>query len=126
MRARPPNHLEALTERIIGAAFQVSNTLGHGFLESVYRKALVCELKAEGLDAKQEVPFQLSYRGEQIGAYVADLVVENSVIVELKAAEALSAAHRSQVINYLKASGLPLGLLFDFGVPRLEIRRVLP
>lgn len=117
--------IEKLTERIIGAAFEVSNALGHGFLESVYRKAMLRQLALFGLNAAQEVPYRISYCGEDVGHYVADLVVAGKVIVELKAVDALTAAHRGQTLNYVKASGLPVGLLINFGTPRIEIRRVL-
>lgn len=117
--------IEKLTESIIGAAFDVSNALGHGFLESVYRKAMLKQLSLAGLKAAQEVPYRIIYCGEDVGHYLADLVVEGKVVVELKAVEALTAAHRAQTLNYLKASRLPVGLLLNFGTPRVEIKRVL-
>ena len=125
MRAALDPRLDALTERIIGAAFAVSNELGHGFLESVYKKAMVEELRHADLSVVVELHFPIRYRNANIGHYIADLVVEELVIVELKAIEGLTKAHYSQVLNYLKASGLPVGLLFNFGVPRIEMRRVL-
>lgn len=125
MKARIDSRIEGLTERILGAAFQVSNTLGHGFLESVYRRALLKQLEIVGLKAAQEIPFRIFYCGEDVGHYVADLVVDSAVIVELKAVAALTSAHRAQVLNYVKASGLPVGLLLNFGTPRLEVKRVL-
>ena len=114
-----------VTNRIIGAAFEVSNILGAGFLEVVYRKALAKELKLRGLDARQEVPFRVVYKGDEVGTYFADLIVENQVVVELKALEVLSPSHVGQVLNYLRASGLKVGLLFNFGRPKVEFRRVL-
>lgn len=125
MRVAIDPRLEGLTERILGAAFAVSNTLGHGFLEAVYRKALLRQLAIDGLNAVQEAPFRILYCGEDVGQYIADIVVEGAVIVELKAVEALTSAHRAQVLNYVKASGMPVGLLLNFGTPRLEIKRVL-
>ncbi len=125
MRIQLEPRLEALTERIIGAAFEVAGTLGHGFLETVYKKALLKQFSIDGLNAVEEVPFRIGYRGETVGSYLADLVVEGSVIVELKAVDALTAAHRAQLLNYLKASRLPVGLLLNFGSPRLEVKRVL-
>lgn len=125
MRIQLEPRLEALTENIIRAAFEVSNTLGHGFLEAVYRKALIVQLRRQCMTAEEEVPYKISYLGEQVGVYMADLVVEGSVIVELKAVEALTNAHRGQLLNYLRASGSTLGLLLNFGKPRLEVRRVL-
>jgi GxxExxY protein len=126
MRIQLASHLEALTERIIGAGVAVSRSLGHGFLEAVYRKAMLLELAACGVDGEAEKTFDIRYRDQFIGHYIADLVVEGTVIVELKAVESISQAHVGQVVNYLKASGLPVGLLLNFGRPRLEIRRVLP
>ena len=116
---------EDVTKRIIGCAFAVSRSLGHGFLESVYRNALSLELIAEGLAVADEKPYPVHYRGERVGIYVADIVVNDHVIVELKVAEALTAAHKSQLVNYLKASHLSVGLLMNFGKPRVEIRRVI-
>lgn len=124
MRAELEPSIDALTERIIAAAFAVSNELGHGFLESVYKNAFVEELLANDLHGVMERPFPIHYRGKLVGRYIADLVVEDTVIVELKAIDALTKAHQAQVLNYLKASRLPIGLLFNFGQPRVEVRRV--
>lgn len=126
MRLKLPDHIEAMTERVIGAAFEVSRTLGHGFAEAVYRGALRHELTLNGQAVSEEARFDVVYRGQAVGTYVADLIVENAVIVELKAVEKLAQAHVGQVLNYLKATRLPVGLLLNFGTPRLEIRRVLP
>lgn len=125
MRVQLEPRLKKLTERIIGAGFEVSKALGHGFLETVYKKALILELRRQGLAAVQEVPYKVHYLGEQTGTYLADLVVEDRVIVELKAVEALAQFHKGHLLNYLRASGLSVGLLFNFGTPRLEVRRVL-
>lgn len=116
---------EALTQKIIGAGFAVSNGLGHGFLEAVYRNALAEELRLAGLSAEREKPFPVSYRDKQVGIYVADLVVEGRVIVELKAVTQLGEASVAQVLNYLRASRLSVGLLMNFGTPRLQWRRVI-
>lgn len=126
MRVSLDSETDALTERIIGAGFEVFNALGHGFVEAVYKKALFCELRERGLDAEQEVPFQIGYKGNNVGTYFADIVVGRRVIVELKVAETLGQPHTRQVINYLRASGMPVGLLFNFGGPSLTFRRVLP
>lgn len=126
MRINLPAELEQITERIIGAAFEVSRELGHGFLEAIYRKALRHEMTLAGLKVLEEVSYQVQYRGQPVGTYIADLLVEDRVIVELKAVEKLAQPHVGQVLNYLKASHLPVGLLLNFGAPRLEIRRVLP
>jgi GxxExxY protein len=125
MRVQLEPRLEALTERIIGAGYEVARTLGHGFLETVYKKALLRQFSICGLSAAQEVSYSVEYCGETVGQYVADVVVEGSVIVELKAVETLIPAHRAQLLNYIKASRLPVGLLLNFGSPRLEIKRVL-
>lgn len=117
--------LEALTEKIIGAAFAVSTALGHGFLETVYKNAFVEELTVRGLHAITEKAYPIYYREKLVGKYVSDLVVEDSVIVELKAVEGLSRAHRAQVLNYLKASRRPVGLLFNFGRSSPEMKRIL-
>ena len=117
--------LDRLTERIIGAAFAVHGALGHGFAEQVYKKAMFRELSDTGLEAATEVPFRVLYKGNTVGSYFADLVVERRVIVELKVCEALIQAHSRQVLNYLRASGLPVGLLFNFAGPSLTVKRVL-
>ena len=125
MRAEIDPNLDALTEKIIGSAFAVARALGHGFLETVYKNALSLELTAGGLIVIKEKPFPVHYRGQKVAMYVADIVVNDIVIVELKVVEALSAAHAAQVLNYLKASRLPIGLLFNFGKPRVEVKRVI-
>jgi GxxExxY protein len=125
MRVILDGDAEALTERIIGAGFEVYNALGHGFVEAVYKKAFVCELRRRGLEVGQEVPFQIDYKGDNVGTYFADLVVEKRVIVELKAVEGLLPVHARQVLNYLRASSLDVGLLFNFGSQSLTFRRVL-
>ncbi|WP_431857079.1 GxxExxY protein [Azospirillum sp.] len=126
MRVVLDGETESLTERIIGAGYEVFNALGQGFVESVYKKAFVHELRERLLDVGQEVPFDVRYKGHSVGTYYADLVVESRVIVELKVAEAIAQPHVKQVINYLRASTMPVGLLFNFGTPGLTFRRVLP
>jgi GxxExxY protein len=126
MKVALDSELEALTGQIIGAAIAVSNGLGHGFLETVYRNSLIEELLFAGLPVQSERPFTVQYRGKRVGVYVADLVVADRVIVELKAVAGLTDGHVAQVVNYLKASGLSVGLLMNFGSPRLQWRRVLP
>lgn len=125
MRVAFDSETEALTECIIGAGYEVHNGLGHGFVEAVYKRAFICELRRRGLDVGHEVPFQIDYKGDSVGTYYADLVVERRVIVELKAVESLLPAHARQVLNYLRASGLGIGLLFNFGASSLTFRRVL-
>jgi GxxExxY protein len=115
--------LNSLTERIIGCAFKVSNTLGCGFLEKVYENALLYELQRNGIRAEQQVPIKVYYEGVVVGDYFADILVEGSVILELKAASELHDVFTAQCLNYLKATGKPLCLLLNFGKPRVEIRR---
>jgi GxxExxY protein len=112
-----------LSERIIGCGFVVSNKLGVGFLEKVYENALAYELRKAGLQVLQQHSMEVRYDGVVVGAYSADLLIENSVLVELKAVKALDAVHAAQCLNYLKATGLSLCLLLNFGNPRLEVRR---
>lgn len=126
MRIQLDKKTESLTERIIGAAFEVSNELGHGFLEPVYEKALLHELTQRGLSAQRQVRFSVRYKEVLAGCYYADIVVERCAIVEVKAIAKLVSPHVGQLLNYLRVSRLPVGLLFNFGQPRLEFRRVLP
>ena len=115
--------LEDLTQRILKASFQVSNELGSGFLESVYENAVLIALRDEGLRASSQVPLQVPFRGQIVGNFVADVVVENAVLVELKTVKALAPEHVAQVLNYLKATKIEVGLLINFGNPKLEYRR---
>jgi GxxExxY protein len=108
----------------IGCAFRVLNALGAGFLEKVYENALAHEMREAGLSIAQQRGITIYYNGIVVGEYVADLVVEETVIVELKASKALDPAHTAQCINYLKATGLHLCLLLNFARPRLEIHRI--
>lgn len=115
---------EELTAKILEACFEVSNELGAGFLESVYEKALLIALKEKGLNVKSQYPLNVKFRGVVVGEYFADILVENSVILELKAVTKLAPEHKAQVINYLKATGVEVGLLINFGNPKLEYRRL--
>ena len=110
---------EPLTEKILEAAFEVSNELGAGFLESVYEQALFVALKDKDLRVERQVPIKVFFRGQLAGVFQADLVVENDIILELKAVKALLPEHQAQVLNYLKASGKPVGLLINFGHPHV-------
>ena len=112
-----------LTRAIIGCAFQVSNELGAGFLESVYEKAMLVALKDEGIAAVSQKPIEVTFRGQTVGTFLADLLVEDKVIVELKAAKAIAPEHQAQTINYLNATGIEVGLLINFGNPKLEYKR---
>ncbi len=125
MNTDGPEQKDPLTGEILRAAFEVSSTLGHGFLEVVYQRALCHELGLAGLKADREVPFRVLYKGREMGTYVADLVVENAVIVELKAiGTAIGTPHVTQCLNYLRASTLRTALILNFGKPRLEYKRV--
>ena len=116
---------DRITERIIGCAFTVSNTLGAGFLEKVYENALVIELRGAGLYVEQQKAMQVYYREQVVGEYLADILVNGVVILELKAAQAIADAHQAQLLNYLRATGLRLGLILNFGSPRLGIKRMI-
>ena len=116
---------EDVTERIIGCAIKVSNTLGVGFLEKVYENALVVEPARAGLKVEQQKPIQVSYEGVIVGEFGADIIVNGSVILELKAAKIIDPVHQAQLLNYLKATGLKVGLILNFGTPRLGIKRMV-
>jgi GxxExxY protein len=112
-----------LTEKIIGAAFEVHNTLGVGFLEKVYQNALIKELALLGYLAQPEVKIPVYYKRELIGDYSADILVEGRIILELKTLSNLTTEHEAQLLNYLKATGLKVGLLLNFGTHRVQIKR---
>lgn len=117
MRIKPDKTLldEALTEKVIGVFFEVYNELGYGFLENVYEKAMSVALRDVGLQVSSQVPINVHFRGTVIGEYRADLVVENRLILELKAVSEITSVHETQLVNYLKATQIPLGLLLNFG-----------
>jgi GxxExxY protein len=117
--------LKALTERIIGCAFAVGNALGVGFVEKVYENALVHELRKAGLNVAQQRGISVYYDGVIVGEYTADLLVEGEVLVEIKAVKKLDDVHNAQCLNYLKATGLHLCLLLNFGNPRIEVKRIV-
>ena len=117
--------LEALVEKVIGAAYEVSNVLGAGFLEKIYERALMEELNLRGIRVKAQAPYPVAYKGKLIGTYAADLVVEDRLLVEVKCVDAFSNEHLAQCINYLKVSRLHLALLINFRRPKVEWRRVV-
>jgi|SRR5271166_481474 len=117
--------LNDLSGRVIGCAFTVLNTLGAGFLEKVYENALAFEVRAAGLSVVQQPGVRVQYKGALVGEYFVDLLVDDMLLVELKTVKALDDTHRMQCTNYLKATGLRLCLLLNFGKPRLEIKRVV-
>ena len=114
---------EQITRAVIGCAFEVINELGAGFLESVYEKALLLVLRQKGLSALSQHPVKVMFRGECVGDFYADIFVEEKVIVELKAVKAIAPEHQAQIINYLNATGIEVGLLINFGAPKLEYKR---
>lgn len=116
---------DALTEAVIGAAYDVANVLGAGFLEKVYENALAHELRKRRQSVEQQKCLQVVYDGVVVGEYIADLVVEGLVIVELKAVKQLDNVHQAQCMNYLKAAGLHVALLINFGSSRVEVRRIV-
>jgi GxxExxY protein len=117
--------LNEITERVIGCAYVVSNTLGHGFLEKVYENALAHELRKAGLAVVQQRGIKIRYDGVVVGDYVADLLVEGAVLVELKAVKILDDVHVARCLNYLKATGLKICLLFNFGTSKVQLRRIV-
>jgi GxxExxY protein len=119
------SRLYRITEVIIGCAYRVANSLGCGFLEKLYENPLRIELTRQGVAVRQQHPVTVTYDGEIIGEYFADLLVEDSAVVELKAANALDDVHLAQCLNYLKATGLKICLLINFGKPTVEIRRLV-
>jgi len=114
-----------ITYAINGAVFEVNDILGPGFLEKIYENALLVELRSRGLRAKNQVPITVSYKGEVVGNYSADLLVEDEVVVELKTVENLDRVHEAQLLNYLKATGLHVGLLVNFKHKKADIKRMV-
>ena len=117
--------LDELSERVIGAVFEVSNSLGAGFLEKVYEKALLRELGLVGIRVAAQAPFSVLYKGHCVGEYFADILVEGALMVELKCVERLGYERGAQGLNYLKASGMELCLLVNFQRSKVEVRRVV-
>lgn len=115
---------EEVTDKIINAFYQVNNTLGYGFLEKVYERAMILELQKHGCKAETQKSIKVFYNGHIIGDYFADMIVDNKVIVELKAVESLCREHELQLINYLRATKIEVGLLLNFG-KKAEYKRKL-
>jgi len=114
---------QEITRAVIGCAFEVINELGAGFLESVYERAMLIALRQKGLSATVQHPVRVMFRNECVGDFYADIFVEEKVIVELKAVKAIAPEHQAQIINYLNATGIEVGLLINFGNPKLEYKR---
>ena len=114
---------QELTKNIIGCAYRLYNKMGFGFLESVYEECLLIELRKAGLRAESQKPITVFYDGEIVGEFVADIVVEDIVILELKSVRQIAKAHEAQLVNYLVATGIPVGLLINFGEYKVEVKR---
>ena len=114
-----------LSQQVIGCAFEVSNTLGAGFLENVYEKALCVELDKKGLAFDCQKPVNVMYKDVLVGDYITDIIVEDSLLLELKAVSVMPVVYQAQLMNYLKATGLRYGLLLNFGTPKLGIKRMV-
>jgi GxxExxY protein len=117
--------LDALVEQVIGAIYEVSNVLGAGFLEKVYERALLSELGLRGIEARTQAPFPVIYKGHTVGDYLADLVVEDVLVVEIKCVDQFSKEHMAQCLNYLRASGRKIALLVNFQKPKAEWKRIV-
>jgi len=114
-----------ITYAINGAVFEVNKVLGPGFLEKVYENALLIELKRRGITAESQVPIKVFYKENVVGEYIADILVEGKVIVELKTVETIDKIHEAQLLNYLKATGIRVGILVNFKHPKAEIKRMV-
>ena len=125
MNANERECLNAILTGVVGGVYEVANVLGGGFLEKVYERALVMELRARGYDVEAQAPVRVSYKGAVIGDYYADLLVDGKLIVELKCVDKLRDEHITQCLNYLCAGGLKLGCVFNMRNSRIEYRRVV-
>ena len=114
---------DKLTEKIIGCAYEVYNTMGFGYLESVYENCMAIELQKAGLSFERQKAITVSYKGELAGQFISDLIINDTIIVELKAVKILLKVHEVQVVNYLVSTGKPLGLLINFGETDVEVKR---
>ena len=117
--------INEITYAINGAVFEVNKILGPGFLEKVYENALLVELKNRGFKAEGQVPINVTYKSFSVGEYIADLLIEDKIIVELKTVDNLDKIHEAQLLNYLKATGITVGILVNFKNPKAEIKRMV-
>src|SRR5688572_4956511 len=115
----------ALTENILSAVFEVANTLGAGFLEKVYHRALIQELRSRGMQVIAEAAFRITYKGQFVGEYFADVLVDDTVVIELKCVDRLSNEHMAQCLNYLRASRKEICLLVNFNRPKVDWKRIV-
>lgn len=118
-------NINKITEKIIGCSFEVSNTLGCGFLEKVYKNALILELKSNGCLVESQKQITVRYKGHEIGSYYPDLVVDDCIIVELKSQKSIENIHLAQVMNYLRACNFKYGLIINFGNPKVQVKRIV-
>jgi len=114
-----------VTGEIIGAAYEVYRELGYGFLEKVYETAIVQELTSRGILAQPQAEIEVRYKGHPVGVYYADVLVHDRVICEIKATDGLSSVHEAQLLHYLKATGIKVGLLLNFGPKRVDVKRLV-
>jgi GxxExxY protein len=114
-----------LSYEIVGTAMDVHNELGVGFLEKVYKNALAIALHERGIERRQQAPLKVKFHNTVVGGYFADILVEEKIILELKVAESIADIHQSQALNYLRATGLKLAIIFNFAKPRLESKRIV-
>ena len=117
--------LNVTSSKVIGCAFEVANVLGCGFLEKVYQNALLLEVRRCGLQVEKEKLIQVRYKNQIVGEYFADILVDKTIVIEIKAVKELNEIHQAQLLNYLRATKLPLGLLINFATPRIQIKRML-
>ena len=125
MNANERESMNALIEKVVGAVYEVANVLGAGFLEKVYERALVVELRARGLQAEAQAAIRVFYKGELVGDYCADILVEGKLLIELKCVDSLSNEHIAQTLNYLKATDRYIALLVNFKHPKVEWKRIV-
>ncbi|BCM89984.1 hypothetical protein IAD21_01835 [Abditibacteriota bacterium] len=119
------DEINTITREVIGCAFEVGTELGIGYAEKVYENALVFEMRSRGLNLEQQVPLKVRYKEVVVGEFIADIVVEGCVLIELKAQNAILDAHVAQCVNYLKTTGFPIALILNFGTPRVQTKRVV-
>ncbi len=116
---------EQISEKIIGCAYKVYNKMGFGFLESVYEKCLLIEMRKANLKYESQKKITVTYEGETVGEFLADIIVQDTIIVELKSVKTIIKSHEIQLVNYLVATGKPIGLILNFGEERVEVKRKL-
>jgi GxxExxY protein len=125
MNANSRLELDALSSKVIGCAFEVSNSLGCGFLEKVYENAMTVEFRSKQIGYSQQQSYLVRHKEEVVGEYIPDLVVEDAVVIEIKAQASLTSIHEAQCMNYLRASNIKICLLLNFGLPRVQVKRLV-